>query len=188
MIRTILLGALAGGTIGWVWGAISWMLLPWHHATFLSFANEPDLARTMLDNCPRSGVYGLPAPPRYPPGADKATRAAIDRAAHTQMVEGPLVTAIVQRNGFGSVPMAMLRAFLIAAMAGALLTWLLLQTTGLSYVERVTFVAAIGLAVGLVSRLPDWNWHGYSTAFTIVCVADHVAGGFLVGLGIAALT
>lgn len=49
------------------------------------------------------------------------------------------------------------------------------------------FVAVIGLAAGLICRLPDWNWHGYSAAYTAVCMADHVVGSALVGLALAAI-
>lgn len=184
---TILWGALIGGAVAWVWGAISWMALPWHHATFLSFSNEPDIERTVLSCCPTSGVYGMPAPPKSTPGMDKAAREAADRAAQARMMSGPIVTAIVQREGFGSVPMAMLRAFAIYGAASAVMTWVVLHANGASYWDRVGVVTAMGLSAGLICRLPDWNWHGYSTAFTAVNVIDHTVGAFLVGLALAAL-
>src|ERR1051326_4182782 len=169
-------GGLAGGTIAWVWGAVSWMLLPWNHATFLSFSNEDDVARFVTANCPRSGLYGLPGPPRPGPGATKAERESLDRAAHARMTTGPIATIIVQRDGFGSVPMAMVRAFAIYAASGAALTWLLLQTTGLSYWHRVSVVAVIGLAAGVMCRLTDWTWQGYPASYTLVGVTDQVMG------------
>jgi hypothetical protein len=128
---------------------------------------------------------GVPAPPRYDSSMDKAARDAIDRAARRRMSDGPIVTAIVQRNGFGSVPFAMARAFIIYMMSSLVLTWLLMHSNQSTYWERVIFVAAIGLAAGLICRLPDWNWHGYSTAYTLVNVADHTTGAFLVGLALA---
>ena len=182
---TLMWGALVGGAILWVWGALSWMLLPWHHATFRAFADEGAVQRTILVAAPESGVYGLPAPPTYTKAMDKAARAAADRAAQQQMIAGPIVTAIVQRDGFGSVPMAMLRAFVIAAALSLVIAWLLLQTVGLTYWHRVAFVSAIGLASGMMCRLPDWNWHGYPTSFTAVQMCDHVVGAFLLGLALA---
>ncbi|HEY7475307.1 MAG TPA: hypothetical protein VH679_09880 [Vicinamibacterales bacterium] len=185
MTWTLIGGAVAGGVIAWVWGAISWMALPWHHATFLAFSDESEIERAILASAPVSGVYGLPAPPRTPRGADRAAREAADRAAQQRMIAGPIVTAVVQRHGFGSVPLAMLRAFVIYAAASLVLTWLLLHTADLSYWRKVGFVAAVGLAAGLICRLPDWNWHGYSTSYTAVSIADHVVGAFLVGLALA---
>jgi hypothetical protein len=104
------------------------------------------------------------------------------------MKSGPVVTAVVARDGFGSVPAAMARAFVIYAVAAAILAWLLLQTSGLSYWGKVEFATAAGLLAGAICRLPDWNWHGYSTSYTAVCVADHAVGGFLVGLALAMIT
>ena len=185
MLTTLFWGALAGGAIAWIWGAISWMVLPWHHASFLAFADERQIEKAILEAAPRSGVYGLPAPPRYDSSMDRTAREAVDRAAQQRMIDGPIVTAVVQRNGFGSVPLAMARAFIIYMLSSLVLTWLLINSSQSSYWDRVIFVATIGLAAGLICRLPDWNWHGYSTAYALVNVIDHTAGALLVGLALA---
>ena len=177
----------AGGAVAWIWGAISWGVLRWHHATFVAFADEQEAARWVIANCPGSGVYGLPAPPRHERGAGAGVRLAAERAASERMTSGPIVTAVVNRNGFGSVPAAMARAYVIYAIGAGVIAWLLQQTGGLTYWERTAFVTGVGLAAGLICRLPDWNWHGYSTSYTAVCVADHVVGAFLLGLALAAL-
>lgn len=101
------------------------------------------------------------------------------------MVKGPIVTAIVQREGFGSVPLAMLRAFVIYAAASAVMTFVASRTGG-TYWDRVVVVTAIGLAAGLICRMSDWNWHGYSSAYTAVNVVDHVVSACVVGLAVAA--
>jgi hypothetical protein len=186
MLTDLCVGAIVGGTVLWLWGAVSWMALPWHHATFLAFANEDEVVRLILTACPRSGVYGLPAP-RASTDMDKAERETADRAAHARMVAGPIVTAIVQRNGFGSVPMAMLRAYIIYMLASVAITWLLLQSPQLGYWQQVAFVGVVGLSAAFICRLPDWNWHGYSTDYTAVNVADHVVGAVLLGLALAAV-
>ena len=66
-----------------------------------------------------------------------------------------------------------------------MLTWLLMNLTSTLYWDRVGFVAAVGLAAALICRMPDWNWHGYSTSYTLVYVVDHIAGAFLVGMALA---
>jgi hypothetical protein len=187
MLTELCVGAIVGGTVLWLWGAVSWMALPWHHATFLAFANEDDVVRLIRTACPRSGIYGLPAAPRASTAMDKAEREAADRIAHARMVAGPIVTAIVQRDGFGSVPMAMLRAYIIYMLASGAVTWLLLQSPQLRYWQQVAFVGVAGLSAALTCRLPDWNWHGYPTDYTAVNVADHVVGGVLLGLALASV-
>jgi hypothetical protein len=49
------------------------------------------------------------------------------------------------------------------------------------------FVAGVGLAAALLRRLPGWNWHGYSTSYTLVSAADHIVGGVIAGAVLAAI-
>ena len=71
----LLLAALAGGAALFVWGAVSWMLLPWHNASYSEVADEDELARVIEKQAPASGIYGIPAPgcgKGGPPEARKA--------------------------------------------------------------------------------------------------------------------
>lgn len=173
MIGMLLLGALAGGVAAFVWGAISWMALPWHRATFASFRDQEAVARVIAENAPRSGLYGIPAES--------------DADADARMKSGPLVLAVVQLRGFGSVGLAMLRAFVIYAAASLILSWLLLQAPLPGLLARATFVCLAALAGTVICRVTDWNWHGYPASYTIVSVADVAIGWFLTGLAIAAV-
>jgi len=185
MISAIAFGAFVGGAVNWIWGAISWAVLPWHHATFLRFTHEDAMAAAVLTSCPESGVYGLPSVPRSSPGMSRADREALDRAAQQRMKTGPIITTIVQRTGFGSVPLAMLRAFVIYALASGVMSWLILRVSMTGYVDRTLFVCAITGVAGLLCRMTDWNWHGYSTSYTLVCVADLLVSGILTGLALS---
>ena len=75
---------------------------------------------------------------------------------------------------------------LLSLVAAAfLLTWLVLQTSGLSYARRVMFLAVVGLSASVIVDLPNWNWWGFSGSFTAVNVADNVITWLLAGLVIA---
>jgi hypothetical protein len=186
MVQTLLLGALAGGIAAFAWGAVSWMLLSWHHSTFLPFLDEDAVARVIAENAPESGVYGLPAPPTSK-GMSRDEREAAEAAVWEKMQRGPVVMAIIQRQTFSALAKPMLTALCIYVLASLIFTWLLLQTTGLGYWKRVLFVAFAALAGAVICRLLDWNWHGYSTRYTAVAVADAFLGWFLTGLVIAAV-
>jgi len=69
--------------------------------------------------------------------------------------------------------------------AALLLTWMLLQTSGLSYARRVVFLATVGLAASVIADLPNWNWWGYSGAYTAANLADYTLTWLLAGLVIA---
>jgi hypothetical protein len=188
MLTTLLLGAVVGGVVAFVWGAISWMVLPWHHKTFRRFRDADAVARAIVDNAPESGVYGLPGPPVAAPGLTAEQQKAAEAAAWEKMKAGPLVFAVVQRRGFESLARHLLGAFGINVLASLILTRLLLHTTGLTYWDRAAFVGLAALAGAIVCRLSDWNWHGYSRSYTAVELADVAIGWTLVGLVLAALT
>ena len=75
---------------------------------------------------------------------------------------------------------------LLPLMAAALLlTWLVMQTTGLSYGKRVLFLGVVGLAAGVITELPNWNWWGFSGSYTLVMIADATLTWVIAGLVIA---
>ncbi len=185
MLATILIGAALGGVVAWLWSAISWMALPWHHATFLAFRDEDAVAKVIEENIAADGVYGLPAPPRRPPGASKAERDAIDQRVFERMQRGPVALMVIQAKMRGPVGKLMSIALLCYAIVAGLLTWCLLQTSGLAYFQRAEWVAVAALAGAAFCRLSDWNWHGYSARYTLVALADTAIGWFLVGLVLA---
>jgi len=95
------------------------------------------------------------------------------------------VVAAVRRGGFGSFAKGMAIQVLSLLAAAFLLTWLVLQTSGLSYARRVVFLAAIGLAASVIVDLPNWNWWGFSGSFTAINLADNTLTWMLAGLVIA---
>jgi len=80
-----------------------------------------------------------------------------EAAAIAKMQKGPIVVAAVRLNGFGSSGHAIAIQVLSLMAAAFLLTWLLLQTSGLSYARRVAFLATAGLAASVIVDLPNWN-------------------------------
>jgi hypothetical protein len=184
---TLLLAAALGGVVAWLWGAISWMALPWHHVLLRRFEGEEEFVRVLERAAPVSGVYGYPGVPCPPPGATPEQRAAADRDVLEQMRRGPLVLAFVERRGFPPVWRPMLGALAVYMFVSLLLGWLLLHAPGLPYGRQVLFVAAVGLAGAALCRLPDWNWHRIDVRWTGVLVADATVCWTLVGLVLAAL-
>jgi hypothetical protein len=102
-----------------------------------------------------------------------------------RMQKGPIMVAAVRRGGFGSFAQGMAVQVGSLLAAAFLLTWLLLQTTGLGYGRRVLFLAVVGLSASVIVDLPNWNWWGFSGSFTAVNLADNVLTWLLAGLVIA---
>jgi hypothetical protein len=59
--RSLLLGALLGGIIAFLWSWVSWDVLPWHENQMYSFQNEDSVGRVIMDNTQQSGMYLYPA-------------------------------------------------------------------------------------------------------------------------------
>ena len=95
------------------------------------------------------------------------------------------MVAAVRRGGFGSFGRALIIQVLRLMAAAFLLTWLLLRTSGLSYARRVTFLAVTGLAASVIVDFPNWNWWGFSGAYTAVSLADSTITWLVAGLVIA---
>ena len=169
--KSLVLGTLLGGLTAFVWSNISWELIGWHEKTLLAFQRDEEVAAAISSHTVEDGTYLLPY---------GTSQQAIDR-----MQKGPIVFAAVRRGGFGSSARVFLIEAAILFAASFLLTWLLLQTSGLGYARRVAFVAVVGLCAGVMVDLPNWNWWGFSGWFSAVNVADDILTWLAAGLVIA---
>jgi hypothetical protein len=184
MLKSLILGAILGGLIAFVWSAISWSILPWHLKRLRSFQSEDEVIAIIASHAPESGNYLLPTgPPQEGMNAEQKKAAQEIRAQ--KMQQGPLVFAAIRKEGFGSFPKVLLTQLLCQMFAALLLTWMLLQTTGLSYARRVAFLAVAGVAASVIADLPNWNWWAFSGAYTAVNLIDYTLTWFLAGLVIA---
>jgi len=183
-MKSLLLGTILGGLTAFLWSSVSWELLGWHEKAVRRFANEDAVTMAISSPAAASGVYLLPSlPAKEGMMAEQAKTA--QAVAMEQFRKGPIMLAAVRANGFGSYPRALAIQLLSLMAAAGLLTWLLLQTTGLSYGRRVLFLAVAGLAASVIVDLPNWNWWGFSGAYTAVNLADFTLTWSLAGLVIA---
>jgi hypothetical protein len=184
MMKSLLLGTILGGLVAFLWSTISWEVLGWHEKSILAFQNDQEVADVLLSHSVQSGTYILPGVP----GLESMTAAqkkASQELVMKRMQKGPIMFAAVRREGFGSFARGLVIQVLSLMAAAFLLTWLLLQTHGLTYGKRVIFLAVVGLAAGVIADLPNWNWWGFSGGFTAVNIADFTLTWLLAGLVIA---
>jgi uncharacterized membrane protein YraQ (UPF0718 family) len=72
-------------------------------------------------------------------------------------------------------------------IAAFLIAILMLQLKTGGIVNRAVIVLIMGLAGGVATHIPEWNWWGFSTIYTVVEFFDHVMGWFFAGLALSAL-
>lgn len=165
----IIKSSLLGGLIVFLWGMISWMVLPLHRANIQSFSIEPAVQQILDANAPQSGVYVLPS-------------------EHKKMTQGPFAFVVYSKEGKAPMPLAMVRSFLIETAAAALIVFLILQTNIRPYWRRVSFVVYVALAGGIMCHLCNWNWMAFPTSYVALQFLDLMVGWFLAGLLIAKLS
>jgi len=184
MTKSLLLGTILGGLTAFIWSSISWAVLSWHEKPMLAFQNEDDVAAVIASHSTQSGIYVLPgAPPTEGMPADQ--KKAAQTAQMAKMQKGPLMFAAIRRDGFPSYTRGLIIQLLSIFAAAFLLTWMLLQTSGLSYAGRVIFLAVAGLAASVIVDLPNWNWWGFSGTYTLINLVDFTLTWMFAGLVIA---
>jgi hypothetical protein len=150
----------------------------------LNFQNDDEVSAVIASHAPKDGTYILPGTPPMD-GMTKEQKKQAEAKVIEKMQKGPIVVAAVRRGGFGSFSQAMIIQVLSLMAAAFLLTWLLLQTHGLSYARGVLFLAVAGLAASVIVDLPNRNWWGFSGSYTAVNLADSTLTWLLAGLVIA---
>jgi hypothetical protein len=184
MLRSLVLGSILGGLVAFVWSSVSWELLGWHEKTLVSFQNDDEVSALIASHAPKDGTYILPGMPPTE-GMTAEQQKAAKAALMERMQKGPIMIAAVRRGGFGSFARGLIIQVLSLMAAAFLLTWLLLQTSGLSYRKRVMFIAIAGLAASVIVDVPNWNWWGFSGVYTAVNLIDVTITWLLAGLVIA---
>ncbi|HXO00059.1 MAG TPA: hypothetical protein VN881_13365 [Candidatus Acidoferrales bacterium] len=183
MTKSLLLGALLGGLTAFIWSSISWEVLGWHEKPMLAFQNEDEVSAVIASHASQSGIYLLPGAPAA--GLTAEQKKAAQETQIAKMQKGPIVFAAVRTGGFGSYARGLIIQLLSLMAAALLLTWLLLQTTGLNYARRVVFLAVVGLSASVIVDLPNWNWWGFSGTYTAVNLADFTLMWLFAGFVIA---
>jgi hypothetical protein len=184
MRKALVLGTVLGGLTAFAWSMISWEMIGWHEKTMANFRNEDEVSAMIASHADNDGTYILPSPPRTS-GMTPEEKNQEEVVARTRFERGPILVAAVRRGGFGSFGRAIVLQMLSLMAAAFLLTWLLLQTSGLSYIRRVSFLAVTGLAASVIVDLPNWNWWGFSGSYTAVSLADFTVTWLIAGLVIA---
>ncbi len=169
-MKKYMLAVILSGIVLFLWGFFSWAVLPWHNTVANEFTSEQTVARVLRENAPGAGVYYLPF-------------AEEDRGAGET---GAFVNVLP--DGFDMNMGKLMGQALLGQMMAAFLVLLLLRnTSGLAYMQRVGFVALVGLTIGFVGHFPYWNWFGFSAAYVIVIILDSLIAWTLAGLVMARL-
>jgi len=191
-MKSFCIGVLLGTVVLFMWGWIAWMKLPIHQDTLTALPNETEVRSFLIRQQLADGVYPIPAHLNLHPDAAKLTAEEIkarNDEIKTREKSGPIIS-IVLRNGPGSTlsgktyTNGFLLNFIAVLIAAVLLKCSLHSCRW--YIQRVIFVALLGVFVALMADANMWNWMAYPVQYTRDMMMDHVLGWILVGLVLGA--
>ncbi len=189
MCKRIILAAVVGGVVMFIWGALAWMVLPLHTPSIKEIPNEDAMRALIRENIKEPGFYALPGWGHHE-GVTKEQQAAATKVQEQKYKEGPRGVMVLLPSGADPFMSKTFVTGLMLNVLGSLVAaWLLSKALGglRSYGARVQFVAVLGLFAGIAIHLMYWNWWDFPTNYTISCLADSVIGWTLAGLAIAAI-
>jgi len=187
MRHHLIKGAIYGGIIVFIWGMISWMLIPWHGMTMMKFTNEKEVADIVHANTIEDGIYMLP---NMCGAKSSCLGSAQQGAAMTDAKEalksGPYMFSAISRGGMDPTNVAHYVGGIITQIVAALLiAWLMAHIKGQKYWKKVWFATVAGLFAGIVGYIPSYNWMAFPLSFVGIGILDLLIGWFLAGLAMA---
>ena len=176
----ILVAAIAGGLVMFVWSAVAHLFLGVGEAGIKSIPNEAPVVAALKANISEPGLY-------FVPGMDMSRRPTDEEMAlwTAKYQAGP--DAIIVYTPVGDTPMSARQlgvefiSNVLAALAGAfILSW-----SVPSFGKRVILATLIGLAAWLSINVSYWEWYHFPGTFVGSELLEQGVGWFLSGFAMA---
>ncbi|MCC7477274.1 hypothetical protein IT575_02350 [bacterium] len=178
MIKKLLIGGILGAVIMFMWLGLAWST--WHLSQFRQIPDDRALMGEIALRNMDSGIY------YYPPMPDRSNPEAV-KAHEEAFSAGPVISFMAFQKKGGSMPLTMIRGFLITLFSVSLVCWLLLRAAPAlpGYFQRVGFCSAVGLVVALSGPLTFGNFFWLPQMHQFLELFDQLVGWTLVGLLLA---
>lgn len=185
----IILAAVIGSFVVFLWGAISWAMLDiWGDAAErLPVETENRMIGGLDASLDRTGVYFAPMPVEPAADASPEVEAELMEAWAERHRQGPVAMVIFQQEGFE--PMAgstMLMGLLIDFVAALLLASGMVAVGG-TFGTRFALGLAIAVFAAITGHGMYWNWFSFPDAWSAAMAADQIIGWTLASLVMAGL-
>lgn len=180
----IIVASLVSAIVLFVWGAISWMVLPWHSATINTLNGEDTVVAAINVGASKSGAYFFPAPAKGELSEDD------QKAFMERHKKGPIGMIMYNAEGIDLMsPKAFIRGFALGFLASLIAAGIVAESTRAqaSWVVRVLIVVGLGVFAGLTGHLALWNWMHFPKDWTVVMVLDGLVASLLSGVVIASI-
>ncbi len=179
-MKRIMIAGFVGGVVIFMWGAVAHLATPLGTMGIRQIPDESFVVVSLRNSITEKGLY-------FVPGRDmtKSMTPKDEKVWEEKLKEGPTGLLLVNPAGGEAMSLKELgtefATNIVAALVGA---FLISRVVG-SYFSRAFFSMLVGLVGWLSISVPNWNWYGYPTEFTLAAGIEEVVGGLLAGLVIA---
>jgi len=180
-VKKIILGALSGGIVAYLWGVLSWMILPWHMEKFSEVKNQDKFISLVKENFTESGIYLIPNFPKNPDPD-------VQNEYMRKKSEGPSGILFLNPHGSVNFQSAMIVDIVLKLIYAALLSILSIFLALKCFYQRAFALTLFATMGGILIHLNNWNWWGYPLGFTLIEIFDLIVAWLLASLAIAKLT
>src|SRR4030095_11903681 len=167
----LIIAAVLGGVIMFVWGAVAHMFLGIGEAELLPMPNETAMATAMKANITDAGLYFMPGMDMKKKMTDEE-KAAIE----AKYKEGPIAILVYRPTGDEMMSAKQLGVELASNIAAALVVGMILTFAAVSWGRGVIISTLVGLAAWLSINVSYWNWYGFPTNFVTAELIEQVIG------------
>ena len=177
MCKKVIIGALLGGVVLFIWQFTVHMVLGVYDDAFVKLKDPAAVEKVLKENLTGSGMIVIPLPE---PGDSDAEAEAMEKLTTGFSLFGAV--NLDGRHGFG----AMLGVqFAVNVLASALLMFVLLAANPSTLGSRLALVLCFAVFAVLTELIPNWNWGGSSLAYIGRQIGEQIVGWALVGLVLA---
>jgi len=174
-MKRIILGALAGGIVFFIWSAVIHM----SPLGMVGITSLPDPAYEALKtNVPRSGLYFFPGVETHPTPEQQ-------KAWEEKLKAGPYGILVYTAGPGAAMAAKQLISELVTDLVAAFIAACIIALIAAAWLRRALIVALLG-AFGWISLLLSyWIWYNFPTAYILNEGLTEIVGWFIAGLVIA---
>lgn len=190
MTKRVLLGALVGGIVVFIVGALLHTVLGLGQVGVKAIPQEDAVLSALRAAIHEPGFYYFPAP-NMTSGRSKEQMNADNAAYAAKFQQGPS-GILVYNTGSGvglNYGKLLGGEFAIDVIGAFFLACILAMGAGgvSSYWKRVFAVTLAGLFASVFLGLEYWNWYGFPTSYTCAYIANGFLDWYFAGLAMAAI-
>ena len=180
-MKRILIAAIVGGIIVFIWSAVAHMITPLGMAGFSVLGDrEESFIEALRANVPKSGMYMIPGEEDAQDLTPEQEKAWMDKIRR-----GPYALVVYTAGGSEPFdPMQLIRELVSTIIAAFIVAWIL-SLTGGPYFTRVIIVTLFAVFAWFSLTQSYWTWYKFPTAFVLAEAATEILGWFLAGLAMA---